>query len=81
MKITLDCKTSLATAAYALYNEYRKAVSWAARAQDNFAQAISYMQDDGSDYEGPVCWRYGVICFLIYAHLLQQEMGENLHDS
>ena len=39
------------------------------------------MPEDGSNYEGPVYWRYGVIWFLIYADLLQQETGEDLHDS
>lgn len=39
------------------------------------------MPEDCSNYEEPVYWRYGVICFLIYADLLQQETGEDLHDS
>ena len=75
------CYGGLATAAYALCAEYSEASSWAARARDNFVQALSYMPEDGSNYEGPVYWRYGVIWFLIYADLLQQETGENLHDS
>ncbi len=75
------CYGGLATAAYALCAEYSEAGSWAARASDNYAQALSLMPEDGSNYEGPVYWRYGVIWFLIYAHLLLQETGEDLHDS
>ncbi len=75
------CYGGLATAAYALCDEYSEAGAWAALARDNFVQALSYMPEDGSNYEGPVYWRYGVIWFLIYADLLQQETGEDLHDS
>ena len=75
------CYGGLATAAYALCAEYSVAGSWAARARENFVQALSLMPEDGSNYEGPVYWRYGVIWFLIYADLLQQETGEDLHDS
>ena len=75
------CYGGLATAAYALCGEHPQAGNWAARARDNFVCALSYMPEDGSNYEGPVYWRYGVIWFLIYADLLQQETGEDLHDS
>ena len=75
------CYGGLATAAFALCNEYSEAGRWAARTRDNFVQALSLMPEDGSNYEGPVYWRYGVIWFLIYADLLQQETGEDLHDS
>ena len=75
------CYGGLAAAAYALCAEYSEAGSWAARARENFVQALSLMPEDGSNYEGPVYWRYGVIWFLIYADLLQQETGEDLHDS
>ena len=75
------CYGGLATAAYALCKEYSEAGSWATRVRDNFARALAYMPEDGSNYEGPVYWRYGVIWFLIYADLLQQETGEDLHDS
>ncbi len=75
------CYGGLATAAYALCKEYSPAAAWAARARDNFIQSLAYMPEDGSNYEGPVYWRYGVIWFLIYADLLQQETGEDLHDS
>jgi len=49
--------------------------------RDNFLRALSYMPEDGSDYEGPVYCRYVAICFLIYADLLHQQAGEDLHDS
>lgn len=75
------CYGGLATAAYALSGEIDDAARWAQRARDNFAQALAYMPEDGSNYEGPVYWRYGVIWFYIYADLLQQETGENLHQS
>ena len=75
------CYGGLAAAAYALCDEYSEAGAWAALARDNFARSIAYMPEDGSNYEGPVYWRYGVIWFLIYADLLQQETGEDLHDS
>jgi len=75
------CYGGLATAAYALANDCSETGSWAARARDNFIRSLSYMPEDGSNYEGPVYWRYGVIWFLIYADLLQQQTGEDLHDS
>ena len=73
------CYGGLAVAAYALCDECGEARDWAARARDNFRRALSYMPEDGSNYEGPVYWRYAVIWFLIYADLLQQETGEDLH--
>ena len=75
------CYGGLATVAYALMGEVEEAACWAARARDNFAQALALMPEDGSNYEGPVYWRYGFIWFLIYADLLQQQTGENLHES
>ena len=75
------CYGGLAFAAYALQDELPEATHWARRARDNFAQALAYMPEDGSNYEGPVYWRYGVIWFLMYADLLQQQTGEDLHDS
>ncbi len=75
------CYGGLATAAYALQDDVAEARCWAERARDNFRRALAYMPEDGSNYEGPVYWRYGVIWFLIYADLLEQETGEDLHDS
>ncbi|MCY4465701.1 MAG: DUF4962 domain-containing protein [Chloroflexi bacterium] len=75
------CYGGLATVAYALDDELESASSWAARARNNFAQALAFMAEDGSFYEGPVYWRYSFIWFLIYADLLLQQTGENLHES
>ena len=75
------CYGGLAAAAYALCDEYGEAGRWATRAQDNFIRSLSYMAEDGSNYKGPVYWHYGVIWFLIYADLLQQQTGACLHDS
>ena len=75
------CYGGLAVVAYALCEEFGQAGSWAERARDNYVRALSYMAEDGSNYEGPVYWRYGVIWFLIYADLLQQETGQDLHNS
>ena len=75
------CYGGLAIVAYALLDEHEAASGWAARARDNFRQALALMPEDGSFYEGPVYWRYGFIWFLIYADLLQQQTGENLHES
>ena len=75
------CYGGLAFAAYALLDDLPEAEAWARRARDNFARALAYMPEDGSNYEGPVYWRYGVIWFLIYADLLQQQTGEDLHGS
>jgi len=75
------CYAGLATAAYALESDHPETTIWSARAAENFQIALPLMPDDGSDYEGPVYWRYGFIWFLIYADLLQQESGINLHNS
>ena len=75
------CYAGLATAAYALEDEHPETKTWSDRAAENFQIALPLMPDDGSDYEGPVYWRYGFIWFLIYADLLEQESGIDLHDS
>ena len=75
------CYGGLAVVAYALCEEFGQARNWAERARNNYMRALSYMAEDGSNYEGPVYWRYGVIWFLIYADLLKQETGQDLHNS
>ena len=75
------CYGGLATVAYALWDDVDETPLWAELARDNFVQSLALMPEDGSDYEGPVYWRYGFIWFLIYADLLQQQTGENLHQS
>ena len=75
------CYAGLATAAYALSDEHPETKQWTDRALENFQIALPLMADDGSDYEGPVYWRYGFIWFLIYADLEQQQSGTDLHNS
>lgn len=76
------CYSGLATVAYSLQCDYSaETQAWADRAYENFCIALPLMADDGSDYEGPVYWRYGFMWFLIYAHLIQEQTGIDLHDS
>lgn len=75
------CYGGLATAACALLEEYADAQVWLDRAVENFKIVIPFFPEDGSDYEGPVYWRYGFPWLLIPAHLIQQECGIDLHDS
>ncbi len=75
------CYGGLATVAYALEDEFPETKAWSDRAYDNFMTILTLMADDGSDYEGPVYWRYGFIWFLIYGDLLQQQTGIDLHDN
>lgn len=67
--------TGLAACGYALKNRYSSAQNWIDEAKSNFAIVYEAMPEDGSDYEGVVYWRYGVIWLLIYAHLLKVEEG------
>ncbi len=60
--------TGLAAAGYALSNE-----TYIDMARDNFKEVFSYLNDDGSDYEGVVYWRYGAMWLFLYAHLLKSE--------
>ncbi len=75
------CYGGLATAAYALEADYPETRAWSARALDNLQTVLSVFPEDGSDYEGPVYWRYGFPWLLISAHLFQQQTGLNLHDN
>jgi hypothetical protein len=60
--------TGLAAAGYVLSKpEYTK------MAFDDFTEVFSYLNDDGSDYEGVVYWRYGAMWLFLYAHLLKSE--------
>lgn len=69
--------TGLAACGYALRNVYCDGQKWIDDAKDNFEIVFDSMADDGSDYEGVVYWRYGVIWLLVYAHLLKVEEGIN----
>ncbi|MDF2698623.1 MAG: Heparinase family protein [Haloplasmataceae bacterium] len=67
--------TGLATAGYALQDEYEGAKKWIEEAKNNFSLVYDYLPEDGSDYEGVVYWRYGVMWLFIYAHLIKVEEG------
>ncbi|WAA08944.1 DUF4962 domain-containing protein [Fervidibacillus albus] len=67
--------TGLATAAYALGEEYEQSKQIIDHAKKNFDFVYEVLADDGSNYEGVVYWRYGVIWLFIYAHLLKYTEG------
>ncbi len=64
--------TGLATAGYALKEEYQFAKDWITSAKNNFETVYSMLPGDGSDYEGVVYWRYGAMWLFVYAHLLKE---------
>ncbi|MGL4863028.1 DUF4962 domain-containing protein [Cetobacterium sp.] len=72
--------TGLAAAGYALKDEYPLANEWIEYSKNNFSKVFSYMPEDGSDYEGVVYWRYGVIWLYIYAHLLKERENINFFE-
>lgn len=63
--------TGLVTTAYALKGEYSRSEQIIDHVKRNFEIVYNVLADDGSDYEGVVYWRYGVIWLFIYAHLLK----------
>jgi len=68
----------LATAGYAIMDEYPDAKVWTEKAKSNFHKVIPLLADDGSDYEGIAYWRYGVIWLIIYSDLLRDREGIDL---
>ncbi|RMF03931.1 MAG: DUF4962 domain-containing protein [Chloroflexi bacterium] len=75
------CYGGLATAAYALQTDHPETRAWSARALENLQAVLAAFPEDGSDYEGPVYWRYGFPWLLIGAHLFQEQAGIDLHQS
>lgn len=69
--------TGLATAGYAIVDEYPEANNWITCAKENFDFVYSVLPEDGSDYEGVVYWRYGAMWLFLYAHLLKEREGIN----
>lgn len=69
------------TAAYALAADDYDTSAWIEDAIVNFKRVLSVFPEDGSDYEGPVYWRYGFQFLLFPLHLLEQESSVNLHDN
>lgn len=70
--------TGLATAGYAIVDEYPQAEKWIDRARDNFRLVTSLLPEDGSDYEGVAYWRYGVLWILLYLDVLRDREGIDL---
>ncbi len=70
--------TGLATAGYALGDKHPELKEMIADAKANFDLVYDYMPNDGSDYEGVVYWRYGVIWLYIYAHLAKVEGKQDI---
>lgn len=64
--------TGLASAGYALLDEYDLAKDWVENSKENFKTVYSMLPEDGSDYEGVVYWRYGAMWLFVYAHLLKE---------
>lgn len=73
------CFAGLATAGYALHIDAPETRAWCDAALHNFKTVFALLPDDGSDYEGPVYWRYGVPWLLIADDLFAQQSGETLH--
>lgn len=73
------CYAGLATAGYALRDDLAEAETWCEAALENFETVFELLPDDGSDYEGPVYWRYGVPWLLIADDLFGQQQGASLH--
>lgn len=67
--------TGLAMAGYAIVGEYPPAQEWIDLARENFQKVFPLLPDDGSDYEGVVYWRYGVVWLFHYAELLREKEG------
>lgn len=67
--------TGIAATGYALKDEYAASINWINEAKENFEKVFNYLADDGSDYEGVVYWRYGVLWLINYAHLLKTTEG------
>lgn len=64
------CLTGLAAAGYALGR-----ADWTDRVKLNFERVVDLLNDDGSDSEGVVYWRYGVIWIASYLDLLRDREG------
>lgn len=64
------CLTGLAAAGYALGRP-----DWTERVKLNFERVVDLLNDDGSDSEGVVYWRYGVIWIALYLDLLRDREG------
>lgn len=75
------CNGGFLTAAYALAADDYDTSAWINDAIVNFKRVVGLFPEDGSDYEGPVYWRYGFQFLLFPLHLLAQESDINLQDN
>ncbi len=75
------CNGGFLTAAYALAADDYDTSAWINDAIVDFKRVLSVFPEDGSDYEGPVYWRYGFQFLLFPLHLLAQESNIDLHDN
>jgi hypothetical protein len=69
------CYAGLATAGYVLADEHPAAVAWTKRAKDNFEIVLDLLNEDGSNDEGVVYWRYGVPWLVSYLDVLKAAEG------
>lgn len=69
--------SGLSACGYALKDKYPEMQEIIDDASANFEKVYDYMPNDGSDYEGVVYWRYGVIWLYVYAHLAKTEAGKD----
>lgn len=69
------CFAGLATAGYVLRDEHPQAQAWTERAKANFDIVLSMLNDDGSNNEGVVYWRYGVPWIVSYLDVLKAAEG------
>ena len=69
------CYAGLATAGYVLRAEHPQALAWTERAKENFDLVLSMLNDDGSNNEGVVYWRYGVPWIVSYLDVLKAAEG------
>ncbi len=75
------CNGGFLTAAYALAADDFDTSHWIEDAIVDLKRVVWAFPEDGSDYEGPVYWRYGFQFLLFPLHMLKQESGVDLHDS
>lgn len=68
----------LAVTGYAIVDEHKDAQKWIDTAREDLEFVFPLLPEDGSDYEGVVYWRYGVIWLAIYAEALRQAEGIDL---
>ncbi len=69
------CYAGLATAGYALRSEHPETLAWTERAKQNFDTVLSMLNEDGSNNEGVVYWRYGVPWIVTYLDVLKAVEG------